>query len=168
MSMPENCEILINGGDIYINAAGDGVDSNGHLYINGGKVVVDGPTNNGNGALDAGAGIVMNGGTAIAVGASGMAETLGSSSEIFNISVYFNSMLEKGTRIEIKNSADEIILAHTSAKTFNHLAAGTSDFNLGESYTIYVNGSQYKTFTISDIITVIGNRAGNFRYMDRR
>lgn len=162
----ENCELAINGGTIYVNASGDGVDSNGYLYFNGGTVTVDGPTNNGNGALDSGAGIVMNGGTVIAIGASGMAETLGSSSSIYNISVYFTSSLSAGTKIEIKNSSNETILSHTSAKTFNHLSAGTSAFKNGETYTIYINGSEYQSFTISGITTTVGNGNGSFQNMN--
>ncbi|MBR0424217.1 carbohydrate-binding domain-containing protein [Candidatus Saccharibacteria bacterium] len=156
----ENCELIINDGEIYVNAAGDGVDSNGYLYFNGGTVTVDGPTNSGNGALDSGGGIVMNGGTVIAVGASGMAETLGSSSSVYNISVYFTSTLSAGTKIEIKNSAGETVISHTSAKAFNHLAAGTSAFKNGETYTIYVNGSEYQTFTISSVTTTVGSGGG--------
>ena len=163
----EDCELLINGGEVYINAAGDGVDSNGYLYINGGSLVVDGPTNSGNGALDAGAGIIMNGGKVVAIGASGMAESLGSASAIFNVSVYFDSTLEKGTKIEIKNSAGETVFSHTAAKSFSHLAAGTSDFTLGESYTIYINGSKYESFTISDTTTNLGNGGRNFQNMGR-
>lgn len=153
----ENCVLTINGGNIYVNAAGDGVDSNGWLYFNGGSTVVDGPTNNGNGALDSGSGIVMNGGTVIAIGAAGMAETLGSNSTICNISVYFTAAQTAGTEIVIKNASGEIILQHTSAKSFNHLAAGTSDFKLGETYTIYLDGEEYTNFTISDITTSVGN-----------
>jgi len=164
----ENCELAINGGYVYVNAAGDGVDSNGWLYFNGGTVVVDGPTNNGNGALDSGAGIIMNGGTVLAVGASGMAGTLGSSSSVYNISVYFSSTLSKGTKIEIKNSAGETILSHTAAKTFNHLAAGTSAFKNGETYNIYVNDTLYESFTISSITTTVGASSGNFQNMNQR
>ena len=153
----ENCVVTVSGGNVYVNATGDGIDSNGWLYFNGGTVTVDGPTNNGNGALDAGAGIVMNGGTVIAIGASGMAETLGSSSSVNNISVYFTSTLAKGTLIEIKNSAEETIFSHTSAKTFNHLSAGDEKFKTGETYTIYVNGSKYETFTISSTTTTVGS-----------
>ncbi|MBR3253032.1 carbohydrate-binding domain-containing protein [Candidatus Saccharibacteria bacterium] len=161
MDTNENSSLIINGGDVYVNAAGDGLDSNGYIYINGGKVVVDGPTNSGNGALDAGLGIVMNGGTAVAVGASGMAESLGANSSIYNISVFFNSTLAKGTKIEIKNSAGETILEHTAAKAFAHLAAGTAGFELGETYMIYVNGEEYTTFTISNITTTVGNGGYN-------
>lgn len=153
----ENSVITVNGGKLYVNAAGDGIDSNGWIYFNGGSVVVDGPTNNGNGALDAGAGIVMNGGTVIAVGASGMAESLGSSSTVYNASIFFDSTLPKGTSIAIKDSNNETVLSHTSAKTFSHMAIGTKGFENGQTYTIYIDGEKYSSFTIADIVTMVGN-----------
>ncbi len=153
----ENCVLSINGGKIYLNASGDGVDSNGWLYFNGGEVVVDGPINDGNGALDSGMGIVMNGGKVIAVGSSGMAETLGSSSSVFNLSVYFSSSEPAGTKIEIKNSSGETILSHTSAKTFSHMSVGTEEFEFGSTYTIYINGEKYQDFTITNTTTILGN-----------
>lgn len=158
----ENNVITINGGSVYVNSAGDGLDSNGYIYINGGNVVVDGPTNSGNGALDAGAGIIMNGGTAVAVGASGMAGDLGNSSAIYSASIFFASTLPKDTLIEIKDSAKNTIISHTSAKTFSHMAVGSSAFKSGETYTIYINGSEYDSFTILETVTVVGN-GGNMR-----
>ena len=104
----------------------------------------------------------MNGGTVIAVGASGMAETLGSSSSVYNASIYFSSTLSAGTKVEIKNASGETIISHTSAKTFNHMAVGTTAFKQGETYTVYVNGSSYTTFTISSVTTTVGNGSGNF------
>ena len=155
-----DCSLSINGGYVYVNSSGDGIDSNGYLYFNGGDVVIDGPANNGNGALDSGTGIVMNGGTVFAVGASGMAVSLGSSSNVHNISVYFDSVLNSGTTIEIRDSKGETVLSHTSAKSFNHLSAGTEQFELGATYTIYINNYEYIDFTISDITTVIGEING--------
>jgi len=160
-----NCEIIINGGNVYINSSGDGVDSNGYTYFNGGTVTVDGPTNNGNGALDAGVSISMNGGKVVAVGSSGMAETLGSNSSVYSASVYFSSTQTAGTKIEIKNSAGETIISHTSAKTFNHMSVGTEDLKAGETYTIYLNGVKYQDFTISSIVTTVGNSNTNQQMM---
>ncbi|MBR3131950.1 carbohydrate-binding domain-containing protein [Candidatus Saccharibacteria bacterium] len=157
----ENCVLSINGGELYINASGDGVDSNGWLYINGGNTIVDGPTNNGNGALDSGMGIVMNGGEVIALGSSGMAETLGSSSSVFNVSMYFDSQQSAKTKIEIKNSKNETVVSHTSAKTFSHIAVGSEKFQFGESYTIYLDGEENRNFTISSITTTVGNNNVN-------
>lgn len=161
MDTNENAAITINGGDVYVNAAGDGLDSNGYIYINGGSTAVDGPTNSGNGALDAGISIVMNGGTLAAVGASGMAENLGSSSSIYNVSVFFTSTLPKDTLVEIKNSDGETIISHTSAKSFSHLAAGSPKFKNGETYIIYVDNVKYDQFTISEIVTTVGSGGNN-------
>ena len=156
-----NCVITINDGNVYINASGDGVDSNGYIYFNGGTVIIDGPTNNGNGALDAGASISMSGGKVIAVGSSGMAETLGTESSVYSASIYFGSTQNAGTKIEIKSSTDETIISHTSAKIFNHMSVGTEDFKSGETYTIYLNGTKYQDFTISSIVTTVGNSNTN-------
>lgn len=157
-----DCVLSINGGDIYINSSGDGLDSNGYIYINGGNVVVDGPANNGNGALDAGAGILQNNGTVIAVGASGMASGIGEDSSVYNVSVYFDSTLAAETKIEIKDSNDKLIINHTSAKSFNHMAVGSPLFKLGETYTIYIDGKKYEKFTISSITSTIGSSNRNF------
>lgn len=144
----ENCVLEIAGGTVYIDAGGDGVDSNGYVIFSGGNVIVDGPTNNGNGALDAGIEIVQTSGTVLALGASGMAEGLGESSTVGNASIYFPSTQSAGTNIEVKNSADEVIISHTSKKTFNHIAVGSTDFKKGETYTIYINNKVYKTFMV--------------------
>ena len=162
-----NCVLTINGGNLYVNAAGDGIDSNGYLYFNGGTVIVDGPTNNGNGALDAGASIVQNGGTVIAVGASGMATTLGNSSSIYNASIYLTATSPAGTKITIKDSSGNTIISHTSAKAFAHIAVGSPDFKMGETYTVYLDDAVYQTFTISSITTTVGNTNQNFNQMNR-
>ena len=44
--------VVINGGTLKINADGDGIDSNGDLTINGGSIIVYGPENSGNSAID--------------------------------------------------------------------------------------------------------------------
>lgn len=161
-NVDENCAININNGNVHVNSGGDGIDSNGYLNFNGGKVIVDGPTNNGNGAIDATGGIRFNGGEVIAVGASGMAENLGDKSNLPSLSVFFSSMQQAGTNIEIKNSNDETVLEFTSAKTFSHMAAGSSYFVPGETYTIFVNDEKYQDFTISSTVTTLGNSAQNF------
>ncbi len=69
----------ISGGIWYVNANGDGLDSNGNMDITGGYTEVFGAADNGNGALDIGDGgayhLNVNPGTIAAVGMSGMAVT---------------------------------------------------------------------------------------------
>lgn len=156
-----NCTITINGGKTYINASGDGVDSNGSVNFNGGTTIVDGPTNNGNGALDSGTNITMSGGTVIAIGASGMANSLGSHSSTYNINVFLDTIKPAGTKISIQDSAGNSVITHTSAKSFSHIAVGADSFKLGDTYSISLNDEKYQTFTISDITTNIGRRNNN-------
>ncbi|MBQ5742682.1 MAG: carbohydrate-binding domain-containing protein [Clostridia bacterium] len=51
-SEAENHTFTVNGGSLYLSAQGDGIDSNGNFSLNGGTVVVFGPSNGGNSCLD--------------------------------------------------------------------------------------------------------------------
>ena len=158
----ENCVLTINGGNIYVNSAGDGVDSNGYLYFNGGTTTVDGPTNNGNGSLDSGLGIIMNGGEVLAVGSSGMAEAPNENSSVNNISVYFNKIHPAETTITIKDSTDNTIIEHTSIKQFAHLTFGSAKLKFGETYTLYIDGEENTKFTINNITNTVGKNENSF------
>jgi hypothetical protein len=81
--------MTFNGGYAYVNAAGDGLDSNGNIYFNGGYVFVS-QTGGGNGPLDCGDSnnsITYSGGTVIAAGSSDMFETPSSYSFLSTASV---------------------------------------------------------------------------------
>lgn len=69
--------ILINGGAAFVNSEGDGLDSNGDIRMTGGTFVIFGPTHDHDGALDCGEGytITVSGGTLLALGSAGMAQT---------------------------------------------------------------------------------------------
>ena len=75
-SFTENSDIYIKitGGKVTVDASGDGLDSNSNLIIEGGEIYVNGPTNDGNGALDYDGTATISGGTFVAVGSSGMVQ----------------------------------------------------------------------------------------------
>ena len=51
------------------NAEGDGLDTaNGNIQMSGGTMLIDGPVNGGNGALDYGGAFTLTGGTFVAAG----------------------------------------------------------------------------------------------------
>lgn len=152
--------LIVNGGDVYVNSVGDGLDSNGSIYINGGNVVVDGPINSANGALDAELGIYLNGGSVIALGASGMAQSFVDSSVAYGASIFFTASQVKGTVVSIKDDEGNEVFSHTSSKSFNHVAAGTDKFEFGKTYIIYINGEKYETFTINSVVTTVGAQNG--------
>ena len=157
-----NCIIAINGGKLYVNSTGDGIDSNGFLYINGGETRVDGPTDNGNGALDATGGITMSGGNLLAVGASGMAEAPTLNSTTNSISVYLASIQPANTKITITDQSGAIILDYTASKQFSHFTFGDPMLKIGNTYTIYLNDVEYQTVTQSSVTTTVG-RDSNFQ-----
>lgn len=67
-----NQQFTISGGYVFVNAGGDGLDSNGAITISGGVAVVSGPTNNGNSPVDCNSSVSFTGGELFAVGATGM------------------------------------------------------------------------------------------------
>ncbi len=71
--------LYIKGGRCYVEANGDGVDSNGSIEMNGGIVIENGPTSGGNGVFDIGDSsschFTITGGTLIGAGTSDMAVT---------------------------------------------------------------------------------------------
>ena len=152
--------IYINGGKLSVNATGDGIDSNGALYINGGEVIVDGPTNSGNGALDAEGEVQYNGGSIIALGASGMAVAPGSSSSKYSMSVFFSQNYSAGTKVSVRDASGNTVLEHTSAKSFQHASLSSEAFTEGGTYYVYVNDAQYAEVTLSGKTTQVGSGGG--------
>ncbi len=71
--------LYIRGGRCYVEANGDGVDSNGSIEMSGGIVLENGPTSGGNGVFDIGDSsscyFKITGGTLIGAGTSDMAVT---------------------------------------------------------------------------------------------
>lgn len=146
----KNCIIAINGGNIYINAAGDGVDSNGYVYMNDGRLIVDGPTNDKNGALDAGMGLVINGGEVIAVGSSGMAEGFSKESKQLSTKIIMNEFYKPGSKITLKDKDGETIMEHESVKRFSSIVLSNPNFELGEEYILYIDGKEFRKIEIKN------------------
>lgn len=156
-SESSNYVLMIRGGTIYVNASGDGLDSNGSIYMYDGSVTVDGPTNSGNGALDYDREFVIYGGTLIAGGASGMAQGVSSASSIYSVLINFTSNYGNSDTITITDSNNQEIISYHSAKSYSSLVVASPELKNENTYTIKVNGDEYQTFTISSITTNVGN-----------
>ena len=158
--------IQINGGNIYVNAAGDGIDSNGSIVINGGVVTIDGPTMNGNSAFDHDGLFAVNGGTVIAAGSAGMIENPSSSSEQNVVSAYISA--EAGSKITVKDSSGKEIMSYTLKKTTGNITFSSNKIESGKTYSIYVNGELSDTFTVNGALTTVGTASGGFGGMGGR
>ena len=148
--------IKITGGTITVNAGGDGIDSNGNLYITGGTVYVAGPTSNGNGALDYEGEASITGGTLIAAGSSGMAQGMGSNSTQCSMLVNLSEAIAAGSVISIKDSSENVLISWTSPKQFSSVVISTAELAQGSTYTL-VTGDTQTEVTLSSVATTSGN-----------
>ncbi len=137
----------ISGGIIYVEAAGDGIDVNGAITMSGGLVIVNGPTNNGNGALDYDRGFSLTGGTLVAVGSTGMAQAPDSTSTQYAMMVNLNTALSAGTMIHIESADGEDVLTFAPTKDYQSVVFSSPDLVGGETYTVYTGGSSTGTAT---------------------
>lgn len=153
--------LTINDGNITVNASGDGIDINGSGYIYGGYIIIYGPSDNGNGALDYDNVLEVNGGVLIAGGASGMMQTASSSSSQYNVAIRFTSSYNSDDVIKIIDMDNNEIISYNSSKSYNSLVVSSSLFEKDKTYKIMVNELEYKSFTIKNIITNIGNNMSN-------
>ena len=137
----QSVQLNISGGTVYVDAEGDGLDSNGNINISGGTVIVNGPQNGGNGALDVNGKMTVNGGLLIAAGSSGMAESPDSSSTQNCISANLGKTFNGGTLVTLTNSKGEEILSFAPSKTFGHIVISSPDIKTDAEYTLSTGGS---------------------------
>ena len=134
----EGVSLTINGGKITVDAAGDGLDSNGNLTITGGRVLVNGPTDGGNGALDYDGEGSITGGSVMIVGSNGMAMGFGSQSS--QASILASVSGSTGSQIQVTDSNGKEILSMTAKKNFQSILLSSPDMKDGKNYTITVDG----------------------------
>ncbi|MDE0572225.1 carbohydrate-binding domain-containing protein [Demequina sp. B12] len=142
----EGVIIEISGGTWSIDAAGDGVDSNGDVLMTDGVVVVAGPTNSGNGAVDYNGSFQMDGGTFVASGSAGMAQAPDSGSQAV-IGVSFGQTITAGTPIAVLDEDGTLVAAYTSTKDSQTLVISSPDLTSGDSYTVTFGGTVTGTAT---------------------
>lgn len=162
MSADPYAYIRISGGTIVVNADGDGLDSNGSLYIDGGSVTVYGPTNDGNGALDIGDGgdavAEITGGTVQIAGSSGMAVTFDDTSTQYSVMYVFEESQAAGTTVTLSESEGNVIAEMTPEKAFQSVIFSNADLKEG-TYTITA-GDTEDTITADSISVTAGTQTG--------
>ncbi len=151
--------ISISGGNITVNAEGDGIDSNGTVAQSGGNIVVYGPTNSGNGALDYMQSYTVSGGTLIALGASGMAQA---PSTLSQPCLSINSNVSAGSTIEVRSSDGTVILSTETPKQCQSLIFTSDKLKVGEEYGIYANGELLSSLTAEEGVTGNGANGSGF------
>ena len=132
----------LNGGYIHILAGGDGVDSNGDLTINGGEIYIDGPSDNGNSAIDYGdrSSAYVNGGMLVAIGSSGMAEGMSDSSKQEVLMVKLGEQMKAGD-VVLTDSEGNVIVSYTALKSYDCVIISTAEVESRATYTLTTSGT---------------------------
>jgi hypothetical protein len=145
-------------------------------------VIVNGPTNDGNGPVDYSGSFNISGGFLVAVGSSGMAQAPSETSTQYSIMYNFDTVQAAGTLVHIQTKSGQEILTFMPTKEYQSVLLSSSSLQNGEIYLIYTGGSstgtltdglysggsytagtQVTSFSITNIITAEGASGGGFR-----
>lgn len=128
----------VNGGTLNIRVTGetgegDGIDSNGWLVINGGKVLAEACSFSADAGIDSDMGIHINGGTVFASGS--MLDRIEDGGQAY---VTFN-LREKqgGKKLNVKNSAGEVVTEFAPQNDCSVIIYSSSDLDSEETYALY-------------------------------
>ena len=143
----EGTEIIIRGGDLYIDASGDGIDSNGNLTVSGGKVVIEGSGGRGDGAIDYNGTGLVTGGEVLALGGSDMLQSFSSESAQSHIVVTAKESIAVGAKITIKDEAGKVLYEHINKKAFSALVYSSKDLVKAKNYTVQIGDTILETIS---------------------
>ncbi len=168
--------LYVHGGYIVVESAGDGIDVNGAIEMTGGVVLVNGPIEQMNGALDYDGTFNITGGFFVAAGSAGMAQAPSTTSSQYSVLINFSTALPAGRLVHIQNSTGEEVLTFAPSKQIQSIVFSSPDLANGETYLVcvggsssgpqsdglyqgraYTQGDQYTSFTISSVVTAIGS-----------
>ncbi len=150
--------LTINGGNIFVNAGGDGLDSNGNIVMNGGNVTVLGPTSDGDTALDFDGAFTINGGVLMAFGSSGMLETPTSAQNGCCIVTTLGTV-SANSAFSLMDSSGNVIMSYTPTKNYASAIVYSSDIKNGSTYTVTA-GSTTQSITVNSNVTTNGVSGG--------
>ena len=159
-----NYNIYIYGGDLYVNCNGDGLDSNGGLYLYGGTQAVFSMKSGGdNSPIDADGTISIQGATVIAAGSRGMDGSAQSS--WFGTNQKYTSSTTSYTAGKVINakagSSGSVVLSYSLPKAVNFtmvswpstVSSSTPSLTTATSVTACKGGSQSHTWNSGTVTT---------------
>ena len=134
--------INVSGGNITVNAEGDGIDSNGVTTLSGGTLIVNGPSQGGNAALDTNGDLLLNGATVLSGSTADMFEAPSTNSTSGYLKLTNSSGFEQGTTVQVADSSGKVVANYKVTKSNVQLVlVSSSSIVKGQSYTVYTTTS---------------------------
>lgn len=130
--------LVVYGGKVVLDSQGDGVDSNGNVEINGGTLLVNGPSGDGDGAFDYDGDATISGGTVLMAGAVGMAQSFTSGTQAFALVQASGSA---GSVIEATDADGDVIATLTATRAFGCVLVSGAGVSDGDTITVSVDGA---------------------------
>ena len=140
-------QLNINGGYLYVDAFGDGLDINGPIEMTNGVVIINGPTANNNGPVDYSISFNITGGYLLAVGSSGMAQAPSDTSTQYALMYNFDTVQAAGLLVHIETQSGKEILTFEPNKEYQSVLLSSSELQKGETYVVYAGGSSTGSVT---------------------
>lgn len=134
--------IYFKSGTIYINADGDGIDSNGNIEMTGGNVIAIGPSNGGNGVLDFDNKFTFTGGNLLCIGCSGMNQAPTGNGATVKTS---KTSISQGKYLTLSVDGVTTLELYISKSNMNYIvyASKSSNISINDSSTSSFNNSNY-------------------------
>ena len=134
--------INVSGGNITVNAEGDGIDSNGVTTLSGGTLIVNGPSQDGNAALDTNGDLLLNGATVLSGSTADMFEAPSTNSTSGYLKLTNSSGFEQGSTVQVADSSGKVVANYKVTKSNVQLVlVSSSSIVKGQSYTVYTTTS---------------------------
>ena len=134
--------INVSGGHVTVNAEGDGIDSNGVTTLSGGTLIVNGPSQGGNAALDTNGDLLLNGATVLSGSTADMFEAPSTDSTSGYLKLTNSSGFEQGSTVQVADSSGKVVANYKVTKSNVQLVlVSSSSIVKGQSYTAYTTTS---------------------------
>ncbi len=158
-TVSEDCLIQINGGTLILDAGGDGIDSNGSVEITGGTVLVSGPANSADGALDYELEATISGGSVLLAGPAGMAASFTGGIQPFAL---VSAQEAAGSTITLKSAQGESLVSMTAVRAFQTVVVSAPGLTEGESVSVVVTNASGQESTASATVSTEPSAQGGF------
>lgn len=129
-------EIVISGGYTFIDASGDGIDSNSTIAVSGGVVLVSGPTNSGNASFDYDGSAAVTGGVLVALGSSGMAQSFSQAENQGAMLVNFSGSTNQ--IFALCDTNGNVIASFKPEKNYQSVVVTAPEIQQGNTYKIVI------------------------------
>jgi len=142
--------ISIHDGEIYVFCDGDGIDSNGNIFIHGGDINVFSQGNRDNEPIDHDGNFTLFNGQVLGVGAKGIEYIHAGIKKGNQMYMYYAGAITKDKLLEIRDENNEVVKEGVITKDINYIFYSSPKLN--EKYTLHIfeqeNGAETKLETV--------------------